>query len=188
MNPLFNVIDFLVHVSFTLYIYAVIIRMLLGATRADFHNPFAQFILTVTTPALQPLRKWLPGIGQLDTAALVVVILLKFVALLIHDLLTGKEIMFGLLIIYTIFGLVDLVINLFILAIIVLALLSWIAPHVHVQNSPLTFALRAITDPLLQPARRYIPPIGIFDLSPLVVVVALYCIKIFLGSIYFNSL
>lgn len=183
MNSLLNVVDFLVQVSFTLYIYAVIIRMLLGMTRADFYNPFSQFILTVTDPVLRPLRRWIPGAGRVDTAALVLIILLKFGELLIHGLLIGKTMTLGLLVIATFFGLADLVVNLFIFAIIVLALMSWLTPHA--QAHPLVSVLRTITTPLLRPARRYIPPIGAFDLSPLAVIIVLYCIKIFLGSLYF---
>lgn len=185
MNPFLNVIDFLVHVSFTFYIYAVIIRMLLEATHADFYNPFSQFIATVTSPVLQPLRRWLPGTGRLDSGALVLVIVLKFAELLIGRLIGEKIIMLGPLIIFTLFELADMVLNLFIFAIIVLALLSWVAPYT--QNNPLASVLRTVTSPLLRPARRYIPTIGMFDLSPLVVVIALYCVKILLASIYFSS-
>lgn len=183
MNALLNVFDFLIHISFTLYIYAVIIRMLLGLTNADFYNPFSQFILTITSPVLKPLRKWIPSIGRLDTAALVLIIFLKFAELFIRGMLAGKKIMVGSLIVPVIFGLIDLVINLFIFAIIILVIISWIAPHLHAQNNPLTSVLRSITEPLIRPARRLIPPIGMFDLSTFVVLVALYCVKIFLHSI-----
>ncbi len=183
MNPLLNIFDFLIHISITLYIYAIIIRMLLGLTHADFYNPFSQFILTITSPVLKPLRKWIPSIGRLDTAALVVIIFLKFAELIIRGLLAGKKIMLDSLIVPVIFGLIDLVINLFIFAIIILVIISWIAPHLHAQNNPLASVLRSITEPLIRPARKLIPPIGMFDLSTFVVLIALYCIKIFLHSI-----
>ncbi len=182
MNPFFNVVDFLVQVSFTLYIYAVVIRVLLGVTHADFYNPFSQFILTITGPVLRPLRRWVPSVGRIDIAALVLIVLLKLGELLIRGLLVGGKVTLGALLIAAFFELANLVINLFIFAIIVLALTSWLGPHV--QAHPLVSVLRTITAPLLQPARRYIPPIGAFDLSPLAVIIALYCVKIFLGSMY----
>lgn len=185
MYPLLNVFNFLIHVAFTLYIYAVIIRMLLALTHADFYNPFSQFILTITSPVLRPLRRWIPSIGRLDTAALLLIIFLKFAELIIRSLLFGKKILLGSLVIPVIFGLIELVINLFIFAIIVLVIISWIAPHLHAQNNPLTSILRSITDPLIRPARKLIPPIGVFDLSTLVVLIALYSVQIFLRSIHF---
>ena len=183
MNPFINVSDFLIHIAFTLYIYAVIIRMILGFTQADFYNPFSQFILTITNPVLQPLRKWIPSVGRIDTAGIVLIIFLKFAELLIRGLLVGKQLMLSSLIIPVIFGLIDLTINVFIFAIIVLVIISWVAPHLHGQSNPLTPVLRSITEPLIRPARKLIPPIGMFDLSTFVVLIALYCVKIFLHSI-----
>ena len=182
MSGLLNVINFLINILVTLYIYAVIIRMILGLTHADMYNPFSQFIITITNPVLLPLRRWIPSYGRVDTAAIIVILFLKFFELFIQSLLLGKQVLLGSLIIPTIIGVINQVINLFIFSIIILVIISWIAPFVQGQNNPLVSILRSITDPLLRPARKYIPPIGVFDLSPLVVLIALYCVYIFLNS------
>lgn len=182
MSGLLNVINFLINIVVTLYIYAVIIRMILGLTHADMYNPFSQFIITITNPVLLPLRRWIPSYGRVDTAAIIVILFLKFFELFIQSLLLGKQVLLGSLIIPTIIGVINQVINLFIFSIIILVIISWIAPFVQGQNNPLVSILRSITDPLLRPARKYIPPIGMFDLSPLVVLIALYCVYIFLNS------
>ena len=182
MDPFANVLTFLIHIAATLYIYIVLIRMILGYTKADFYNPFSQFILKLTSPILQPMRKWIPSIGRIDSAALVLIIVIKFAELFLIGLLAGKKIFIGSLILPTIFGLIDLVLNLFIFAIIVLVVISWVAPHLHAQNNPMASILRSITEPLIRPARKLIPPIGIFDLSTFVVLIALYSVKIFLHS------
>ena len=158
--------------------------MLLGATQADFYNPFSQFIVTVTTPVLRPLRKLIPSIGRLDTAALVVIIVLKVFELFLRAVIAGKPILFGPLIIAAIFGLIELVINLYIIAIIILVVISWVAPQIHAQGNPLASILRSITAPLLRPARKIIPPIGVFDLSTMAVLIALYALLIFIKSLY----
>jgi len=182
MNPMSNVLDFLIHVLFISYIYAVIIRMILGLTRADFYNPFSQFILTITNPVLTPLRKILPSIGKIDTAAIVLILALKFIELALRSFLASKQVLFGSLIIPSIVGVLNQVLNIFIFAIILLVIISWVAPHLHGQSNPITPILRSITEPLIRPARKLIPPIGIFDLSTFVVLLGLYCIKIFLFS------
>ncbi len=56
-------------------------------------------------------------------------------------------------------------------AIIIRVLLTWI-PNLN-WNSPLPNLLRQITDPILEPARRIIPPLGGIDLSPLIVLLLL---------------
>ncbi len=182
MNPINNVLDFLIHVLFTSYIYAVIIRMLLGLTRADFYNPFSQFILSVTNPVLTPLRKLLPSIGGIDTSAIVLILVLKFIEFAARSFLIGKQILLTSLIVPSIFGALNQVVNIFIFAIILLVIISWLAPQMHGQSNPITPILRSITEPLIRPARKLIPPVGIFDLSTIVVLLGLYCIKILLHS------
>ena len=183
MNAINNVLEFLIHVLFTMYIYAVIIRMLLGLTRADFYNPFSQFILTVTNPVLTPLRKFIPSISGFDTAAIVLILVLKFVELVLRSFLIGKQVLLSSLILPTILGVLHQVLNVYIFAIIILVIISWVSPQMHGQSNPITPILRSITEPLIRPARKLIPPVGIFDLSTFVVILALYCVKIFLHSL-----
>lgn len=182
MNPINNVLDFLIHVLFTSYIYAVIIRMLLGLTRADFYNPFSQFILTITNPVLTPLRKVIPSIGGIDASAILLIAVLKFIELAVRGFLMGKQILLSSLIVPSILGVLNQVVNIFIFAIIILVVISWVAPHMHGQSNPITPILRSITEPLIRPARKLIPPIGVFDLSTFAVLLGLYCIKIILHS------
>jgi YggT family protein len=40
-------------------------------------------------------------------------------------------------------------------------------------TNPILRFLRRITDPLLEPFRRIIPPLGMFDISPIVVLLLL---------------
>ena len=56
-------------------------------------------------------------------------------------------------------------------AIIIRILVSWI-PNLDPYH-PAVRLLRSITDPILEPARRVIPPLGGFDISPIVVLVVL---------------
>jgi YggT family protein len=182
MNPINNVLDFLIHVLFTSYIYAVIIRILLRLTRSDFYNPFSQFILAITNPVLTPLRKLIPSIGGIDASAIVLIFALKLIELAASSFLIGKQLLLSSLLVKAIFLVLNQVINIFIFAIIILVVVSWIAPHMHGQSNPITPILRSLTEPLLRPARKLIPHVGIFDLSTFVVLLGLYCIKIFLHS------
>jgi len=183
MNPITNVLDFLIHVLFSMYIYAVIIRMLLGMTRADFYNPFSQLILTVTNPVLTPLRKIIPSVSGVDTSAILLIIALKFIELAVRSFLISKQVLLSSLIVPAVVGVLHQLINVFIFAIIILVVISWVAPHMHGQSNPITPILRSITEPLVRPARKLIPPIGVFDLSTFAVLLGLYCVKIFLHSI-----
>ena len=55
-------------------------------------------------------------------------------------------------------------------AIFIRIVLSWIAPG---QYNPATAIITTLTEPLLAPVRRIIPPLGGFDISPIFVIIAL---------------
>lgn len=74
-----------------------------------------------------------------------------------------------------IFQFLNLLLTVLTVAILIRALLTWI-PNLDPSN-PLVRLLNQITDPLLQPARRLIPPMGGMDLSPIVVIVVLQLLQ-----------
>ncbi len=73
------------------------------------------------------------------------------------------------------FQFLNLLLTVLTVAILIRALLTWV-PNMDPSN-PLVRLLNQITDPLLQPARRLIPPMGGMDLSPIVVIVVLQLLQ-----------
>lgn len=68
------------------------------------------------------------------------------------------------MIINTLIMLINIAAQLLILLIIVSAVLSYFMSPYH----PVRSAVDRIVEPLLRPIRRVVPPLGMFDLSPLV--------------------
>lgn len=68
---------------------------------------------------------------------------------------------------YRLIGFVFWVLN---LAILLRVLLSWIRPD---PRNPLVQLLYQITEPILAPLRRYIPPFGGLDITPMVALLLL---------------
>ena len=60
--------------------------------------------------------------------------------------------------------------NVFFFSILIEVILSWVRPGDH---SPVTALLHSLNKPLLDPARRLLPPLGGFDLSPILVMIGL---------------
>jgi YggT family protein len=178
-----NVLVFLVHTLFTLYIAALMLRVLLAIVRADFYNPLSQFLVTVTNPVIVPLRRAIPSVGGLDTASILLIIALKMVELWLLALIVGAVPGLPALIVVAIVQLAELLIYIFIFALIVQAVISWVAPTQAYEN-PAVSILHDLTRPLLQPVRRILPPVGMVDLSPLVLIIGLYVILIVLRSLY----
>ena len=74
MGVFSEIIHYLVQTALGLFLFAVLLRLMLQLTRADFYNPVSQFVVRVTNPVLLPLRRLIPAIGRLDTASVVLAV------------------------------------------------------------------------------------------------------------------
>ena len=88
---------------------------------------------------------------------------------------------------YAIVNLLISVINIYLLIIVIWVIASWLqtfgvidARHPVVRQ--ILSVLDAFVDPVMRPIRRIIPAIGGLDLSPIIVILALYFILDVLGS------
>ena len=72
---------------------------------------------------------------------------------------------------------ISLVLQLYMVAIIARAVMSWFNPNPY--NGFVRF-IHQITEPVLEKVRRYMPDLGGFDLSPIVVILAIYFLNSFL--------
>src|SRR6185437_7488882 len=88
-NNLSHVLLFLINTLFSLYIAAVMMRFLLQWAKADFYNPFCQFLMKITNPLLLPLRKIITGWLGLDIAALVLMLLLQLIEIALLEWIIG---------------------------------------------------------------------------------------------------
>ncbi len=158
----------LINTLFGLYILAVLARFILQLVRANFYNPFAQFLVVVTNPPLLPLRRIIPGLWGIDWASVLLMLLLEAIEQYLLALLRGYSVTGTMLTVLSISQIADLVLYVFLFAILIRAILSWIAPYPH---NPAMDLLVSLTEPLLRPARRIIPPIGGLDLSPVAVLI-----------------
>lgn len=167
-----NAAVFLVDTLFGLYILIVLIRFMLQWLRADFYNPVSQFIVTATNPPLRILRRLIPGMWGIDLASLVLLLGLSMIKTWLLFSMVGHPATFQGLLVYSIGELLQLTIYVFIFTIFVRVVLSWIAPHQG--YNPVLRLIYDLTEPLMAPARRLIPPIAALDISPILVFIFLY--------------
>lgn len=165
-----NALLFLVNVLFDLYMGALLLRVLLQVTRADFYNPLSQLVWKVTNPPVQPLRAFMPRYKSLDTSALLVLYLIAAIYIAVVGWMVSVSIPVLSIIWFALLKCIVLTINLYTLSLFVQAILSWMGPG---GNNPAASILQSLNEPLLKPVQRFIPPLGGFDLSPLAVMLAL---------------
>ncbi len=86
---------------------------------------------------------------------------------------------------YAIFWLIDTVLGLYITLVIIQVVLSWLVSF-NVVNTSNRFVylvgdlLYRLTEPVLKPIRRFLPSFGGMDLSPMVLILVLYFLRVLL--------
>ncbi|MBI2790655.1 MAG: YggT family protein [Gammaproteobacteria bacterium] len=180
MAPLQNASAFLIHSIFDLYLFILLLRFILQYLRVDYYNPFTQFVVKATSPIVVPLRRIVPGFYGIDFATIIAIVVLTGVKIsLIMFISMHKFPAIAGLLIWSFGEIFALTINLFFYAILMTVILSWVAP---MSNSPITPILYRLTEPLMRPVRRLIPPIGGFDITPIPVMITLQLLKILIAD------
>ncbi len=166
---------FILQALLTLLVIAFLLRVIMPFSRADFRNAIGQAVLKITNPVVMPLRKVLKPVGKVDTAAVVALMLVQLVGTTAIRLVAGAHVSPAGIVIVALRDLVQTILQFYTIAILVYALLSWVAPGTH---SPANELLGRICEPLLAPVRKIIPPLGALDLSALFVLIGLQALQI----------
>ena len=172
-------IVFVINALTSLYLLVLLLRFWLPWLQADFRNPLAQGILRLTSPLVIPVRRIVPPIGRLDTATLLVAFIIQYIAVLLMLLVIGQTAGIAPITLTAIVKLVVLSINLFVYAIFIRIILSWIAQGTY---NPATAIITTLTEPVLRPFRRLLPPMGGFDISPIFAIILLLAATIIVNG------
>ncbi|MDR3221257.1 MAG: YggT family protein [Candidatus Accumulibacter sp.] len=157
----------------------LLMRFFMQWSRAPFDGSLGGFVLHLTNWLVLPLRRIVPAIRGFDSASLLAAYLLQVALVALMVSLTSAYGPFdaGMMLRIALSGLrvlLRLAIYLFIVLLIVQAMLSWFNPH-----APLNRLVGRLTDPLLRPLRRIVPPISNIDLTPLIAIVLAQIVLIF---------
>ena len=161
-----------------LYVTAILLRLLLQWVKADFYNPLSQFLVKVTNPVLVPARRVIPSVGKLDTASVVVMLLLELLQLVVISLLSKTDFGFQFLLLFAVRKLLIALLLTYFVLIIARVIISWFASQSRHPLIPLVYQL---TEPVLRPINRVLPSLGGVDLSPLIALIALRALLLLLG-------
>ena len=171
MNYLNDGGTFLVNAIFGLYIFCLLIRFWMHINRVDFRNPVGQFLVQISNPLLSPLKKFISsnqGFAYAVLAIATIITEIKFTVLLLMQGATPSPL--GVLVI-SVADIIQSSIYIFIGAVLINIISSWIAPQGG--YNPFLAIVRALSEPIMAPARRLIPAFGGLDLSPILVMIFL---------------
>lgn len=141
--------------------------------RVSFRNPVGEFVLAATNWLVLPVRRFVPGLMGLDLPTLLLAWLLQAIGLWAQAAIVGAEPGVGALAAVAAADLLRFSLYILVFAVIVQAVLSWVNPY-----APLAPVFDSLTRPFLLPLRRFIPPLGNVDLTPLILLVLLQVLLI----------
>ena len=171
MSTFANAGFFLIELVFDIYIIMLMLRLILQKVGASYHNPISQLVIRLTNALVVPLQRIIPGFKGFDFAIILLVLIFEIIEMILLMWLRYKVVPgFGGTVIVAIGMIGRKLMNLYFWAIIIWALTSWV---VSLQRSPVAEIVYLITEPVMRRARRIIPTIAGFDLTPIPVLILL---------------
>ena len=157
---------FLIDTVIGLYTLVVMLRFLFQLTGADFYNPISQTVVKLSNPPLVRLRRVVPSLPGIDTAAVVLLLILEMCRIAGINLLSGHSPAIVGLVLLSVGELLKLAIYIIIFSIFIRAMLSWFSGAGY---TPVLRLMYTFTEPVLKTFRRLLPVTGGLDFSPIAV-------------------
>ena len=179
MLVLVQIVHLIASTGFGLITLTLLARFFMQWGRVSFRNPIGHFVITVTDWIVMPARRIIPGLFGLDMASL----LLAWVAQILYVLVEiglGLQVSTPLAIpLLGLIGLARMGVYLIIGIVLVSVVLSWVG-----TRTPIAYVFDELSRPFLTPFRRWIPPLGGIDLSPLVLLLVLQIVLLLIQHLW----
>lgn len=171
---LIRILAFLLETLFFVLIAAALLRAWMNWARVNMSAQPGSFVMALTDWLVKPLRRALPrslAQSRVDWASVIAAAVLALAYALLWSLLFGVlpgPVALLSLLVFALKMLIRVALQTLIILVLGFAILSWIQP-----GSPVYALLGRLTEPVLAPLRRVIPPIGGVDVSAIVLIVLL---------------
>ena len=165
-----------------LYLLFVVARFLLQLAKADFYNPISQAVFKATDPVVRVLRSFIPGYRGVDFSSLILAFIVQSLAIPVTILLYGGAIpSVGFIITWSFIGVLNFIILFYYYALIASIIMSFVMMFSGNMNPhPILLLVWQITEPIMAPFRRVIPPMGGLDFSPIFIFLIIGLIRNFI--------
>ena len=165
-----------------LYLLFVVARFLLQLAKADFYNPISQAVFKATDPVVRVLRSFIPGYRGVDFSSLILAFIVQSLAISVTILLYGGAIpSVGFIITWSFIGVLNFIILFYYYALIASIVMSFVMMFSGNMNPhPILLLVWQITEPIMAPFRRVIPPMGGLDFSPIFIFLIIGLIRNFI--------
>ena len=165
-----------------LYLLFVVARFLLQVAKADFYNPISQAVFKATDPMVRIFRNFIPGYRGIDFSSLILAFVVQFIAIPVTIFLYGGSIpSVSFIITWSFIGVINFIVLFYYYALIASIVMSFIMMFSGNMNPhPILLLVWQITEPIMSPVRRIIPPMGGLDFSPIFIFLIIGLIRNFI--------
>lgn len=165
-----------------IFLLAILLRFLLQVAKADFYNPVSQAVVKITDPMVRVFRHVIPGYRGIDFSTLIAALVFEAIAICALIVLQGGSIPgVSYIITWSFVGVIYFIINIYYYAIIGSIIMSFVmmfsgstSPH------PILRLVWQLTDPVMAPVRKIIPPLGGMDFSPIFIFILIQLLQNFI--------
>jgi len=166
----------------SLYLMIILLRFIFQVSRADFYNPISQFVVKATNPLLIPIRRIVPSIGGIDTSSIVLAIIFQTLVISLKLLVLSGSLANPLfLLAVSVVMILDVVLKIYFWSLIIMIVASWIAPG---SGHPALVLINQIVEPIMQPFRKVLPPMGGLDLSPILAFIVIQVLEVVVKGLH----
>lgn len=162
MPYLLNATVFLIQTVFDFLIGVFLVRAMLIAVNASFHDPICQFVYKLTNPVVTPLRRVLPRAGKWESASIFIAFVLALLQSLLLTALVGTHMSLPGCLLGALVGVLSIALWIAFWALLIRALLSFFRDE---RAHPNLRVLVQTTEPIVRPFRRLLPPLAGLDFS-----------------------
>lgn len=164
----------------SLLIGLLLLRAWAAAIGMPARNPLAHFARALTDWLVRPLARVIPSRGRIEWAALLGALLATALIVAAKRALLGLPVAVDAIVLGSVIQLINWALTLVIWVTLIHVVISWVNPL-----APVAPALSMLLRPLLGPIQRIVPAIAGIDLSPMVLLIAVYLLQIVLGRLVF---
>ena len=165
-----------------LYLLFVVARFLLQLAKADFYNPISQAVFKITDPMVKVFRSFIPGYRGIDFSSLILAFFVQFAAISLTILLYGGSLpSISFIVTWSFVGVLNFIILFYYYALIASIVMSFVMMFSGNMNPhPILSLVWQITEPIMSPVRKFIPPMGGLDFSPIFIFLVIGLIRNFI--------
>jgi len=164
----------------SLLIGLVLLRVWAAAIGMPARNPLAHFARALTDWLVKPLARIVPSRGRIEWTALLAALIATAIIVAAKRALFGLPFAVDAVVLGSVVQLINWALTLIIWVTLIHVVISWVNPL-----APVAPALSMLLRPLLGPIQRIVPAIGGIDLSPMLLLIAVYLLQIVLSRVVF---